>query len=182
MEFIHIRSVDAQEFKAAWTIYLSSFPSDERRTLAAQKTVFDNTAYHFFVVCEDDRVVAVLTTWTFKKFFFVEHLAVARGFRGKGLGTKVISSYLAHKRKKVVLEVELPKTELAMKRIRFYTKRGFVPNAFAYIQPSYGKDKDPVPMFLMTYPEKINGSEFSSIREKLHTIVYGLDQSLLQMR
>ena len=65
------------------------------------------------------------------------------------------------------------------KIIKFYEQLGFKLNHFDYIQPSYGKDKKPVPLRLMSYPEMILKTEFYSIRNKLHTIVYGLEKPLL---
>ncbi len=179
MEFIKLENSDSQEFKEAWKIYESSFPSDERRTLDLQKKLIKNKQYNFFIVLKDKILVAIITDWNFEDFLFVEHLAVKKDLRGKGIGTELLKEYLSKNKQKIVLEVEKPETESAIKRIKFYEKIGLKLNNFNYIQPPYGKDKNPVPMFLMTYPEKINESEFSSVREKLHSIVYGLEKPLL---
>jgi len=179
MEFIKLKNSDSEEFKEAWEIYESSFPSDERRTLDLQKKLIKNKQYNFFIVLKDKILVAIITDWDFEDFLFVEHLAVKKDLRGKGVGTELLREYISNNKQKIVLEVERPCTEIATKRIKFYQKIGFKLNNFDYIQPPYGKDKNPVPMFLMTYPEKINESEFSSIRKKLHIIVYGLEKPIL---
>ena len=179
MEFIKIENSDSQEFKEAWEIYEGAFPSDERRTLELQKELIKNKQYNFFIVTKDNVLVAIITDWNFEDFLFVEHLAVKEDLRGKGIGTELLKEYLSKNKQKMVLEVERPETEIATKRIKFYEKIGFDLNDFDYIQPTYGKDKNPIPMFLMTYPEKITKSEFSTIREKLNIIVYGLEKTLL---
>ena len=179
MEFIKLENSDSAEFKEAWEIYESSFPSDERRTLDLQKELIKNKQYNFFIVLKDKILVAIITDWTFGDFLFVEHFAVKENLRGKGIGTELLKKYISKNKQKIVLEVERPDTELATKRIKFCDKNGFKLNNFDYIQPPYGKDKNPVPLFLMTYPEKINESEFSSIREKLHITVYRLEKPLL---
>jgi len=179
MEIIKLINEDSQEFKEAWRIYESSFPSDERRTLDLQKELIENKQYNFFMVLKDKILVAIITDWNFKDFLFVEHLSVEKDLRGKGIGTELLKEYLSKNKQKIVLEVERPETNIAIKRIKFYEKIGFKLNDFDYIQPPYGKDKNPVPLFLMTYPKKITESEFSSIREKLHIVVYGLGKPLL---
>jgi len=179
MEFIKIENSDSQEFKEAWEIYESSFPLDERRTLELQKELIKNMQYNFYIVTKDRVLVAIITDWNFEDFLFVEHLAVKEDLRGKGIGTESLKEYLSKNKQKIVLEVERPENEIATNRIKFYEKIGFKLNDFDYIQPPYGKDKNSVPMFLMTYPEKITESEFSKIREKLHIIVYELEKPLL---
>lgn len=179
MEFIKLENSYSQEFKEAWRVYESSFPSDERRALGLQKELFKNKLYNFFIVLKDKVLVAIIADWDFEDFLFVEHIAVKKIFRGKGIGTELFKEYISKNKRKIVLEVEKPETEIAAKRIKFYEKMGFKLNNFGYIQPPYGKDKNPVPLFLMTYPEKINESEFSSIRVKLHSVVYGLGKPML---
>jgi len=138
---------DSQEFKEAWKIYESSFPSDERRTLELQKELIKNKQYNFFIVTKDKVLVAIITDWNFGDFLFVEHLAVKEDLKGKGIGTKLLKEYLSKNKQKIVLEVERPETEIATKRIKFYEKIGFNLNDSDYIQPPYGKDKNPVPCF-----------------------------------
>ncbi|MBI4440048.1 GNAT family N-acetyltransferase [Candidatus Woesearchaeota archaeon] len=179
MKFIKLENSDSREFKEAWKMYESSFPSDERRTLELQKELIKNKKYNFFIVIKDKVLVALVADWDFEDFLFVEHLAVKGEFKRKGIGTELLKEYLSRNKQKTVLEVERPEAEIAIKRIKFYEKIGFRLNTFDYVQPPYGKDKNPVPMFLMTYPGKINEAEFSSIREKLHIVVYGLEKPLL---
>ncbi|MBU1975243.1 MAG: GNAT family N-acetyltransferase [Nanoarchaeota archaeon] len=179
MEFIKLENSDLQEFKEAWEIYRSSFPDDERRTLELQRELIKSKQYNFFMVTKDEVLVAIISDWDFGDFLFVEHLAVKEGLRGKGIGIELLKEYLSKNKRKIILEVERPETEIATKRIKFYEKIGFKLNDFDYIQPYYGKGKNPVPMFLMTYPKKISESEFSTIREELHIIVYGLEKPLL---
>ncbi|MBI4980910.1 GNAT family N-acetyltransferase [Candidatus Woesearchaeota archaeon] len=179
MKFVKLNHPDSQEFREAWEIYESSFPLDERRALGLQKELIKNKLYHFFIALKNKVLVAIITDWDLGNFLFVEHLAVKEEFRGKGIGTKLLKEYTSKNKQKMVLEVERPDNELARKRIRFYERIGFKLNTFDYLQPSLGKDKNPVPLFLMTYPDKINNSEFSSTRKKIHTIVHGLKNPLL---
>lgn len=177
--FKKLKNSDSQEFKEAWNVYDSSFSSDEKRTLELQKELMKNKQYGFFIVTKDAMLVAIITEWNFGDFFFVEHFAVKEDFRRKGIGTELLKEYLSKNKQKVVLEVERPESDIATKRIRFYENVGFKLNSFDYIQPPYTKDKNPVPLLLMTYPANISQTEFSSIRQKLHIFVYGLEKPLL---
>ena len=179
MEFIRLDDPYSREFKKAWEIYESSFPPDEKRTLELQRELSRNSQYRFFVILKGNALVAIITDWDFGDFLFVEHFAVKEEFRGRGIGAELLKEYLSRASKEIILEVERPDTEVAARRIKFYERAGFKLNRFDYIQPPYGKDKNPVPSFLMTYPEKISESEFFSIRERLHTTVYGLEKPLV---
>jgi len=172
MNFVKLEDYDSQEFKEAWKIYESSFPLDEKRTFEVQKKILRNNLYDFFAVKKNDTLVAIITVWRFQEFLFIEHLAVIDFLRGKGVGTDLLKEYLSKTNEKIVLEVELPNTETATKRINFYEKIGFKLNSFNYIQPPYGKEKNHVPMILMSYPQTITELEFILIRDKLHRFVY----------
>ncbi len=175
MKLVKIKNVDSQEFRKAWKIYESSFSFDERRSLEMQKEVMKNKRYNFFVAIKGNTVVGILTYWKLDDFLFVEHLAVREDLRGQGIGREIMTQLLKNKQK-IILEVERPENEIAIKRINFYEKLGFKLNKFNYIQPSYGKNKKPVPMFLMSYPRKIDNSEFYSMRKQLYIVVYRLEE------
>ncbi|MFH1409738.1 MAG: GNAT family N-acetyltransferase [Nanoarchaeota archaeon] len=176
MEFIKIDNTDSEEFKEAWELYVSSFPSDERRTLPSQKESLRCPQYAFFRILNNSTFAAIIAVWHLEDFSFIEHFAVKKDIRSKGIGTGSLKEYLSKENKTIVLEVERPPSENASNRITFYEKIGFALNTFEYLQPPYGKGKKPVPLFLMTYPNKISESEFLSIRSTLHTVVYGLKE------
>ncbi len=173
--------MDSEEFLEAWKIYEDSFPSDERRTLEAQKKVMNLKEYSFFVVMENNNVIGLITEWNFGSFSFIEHLAVKKELRNKGNGSRLLKSFVSEKEEFVVLEVELPEDEISKRRIGFYERVGFKLNDFDYIQPSYGEGKSPVPMLIMTYPKKITEKEFLDIREKVHKKVYSLEEPLVKL-
>jgi GNAT superfamily N-acetyltransferase len=179
MELIRLEDPGLQEFKEAWQIYVDSFPSDERRALELQKEAIKNKKYNFSAAINDGVLVAIIAYWNIGGFLFLEHFAVIQDMRGKGIGTELLKRHILANKQKVVLEVERPETEIAIKRIGFYERIGFRLNDFKYVQPPYGKDKNPVPMLLMTYPDKVFESGFLLIRGRLHTVVYGLEKPIL---
>lgn len=125
----------------------------------------------------------VFATWNFSDFVFIEHLAVKKECEDEGVGSTILGTLTQNALynnkwkkidKKVILEVERPDTETAQKRRAFYERQGFRLNKYDYIQPPYGKDKKSVPMYLMSFPEKIGKKEFLHMQKKLYKSVYGL--------
>jgi hypothetical protein len=90
-----------------------------------------------------------------------------------------LQNFLDECNNKVILEVEPPTDESSLRRINFYKTIGFKLNDHNYIQPPYDKNKKPVKMIIMSYPNNINYSEFIDIRKQMHTRVYGMKKSIV---
>ena len=75
--------------------------------------------------------------------------------------------------KMIILEVEPPTEEIAVRRVRFYERNGFFFNDYPYIQPSMGEGRKETPLFLMSTERKIDEEEYRMIRNTLYTKVYG---------
>ncbi len=182
MKFIKLKKTNSTEFKEAWKIYEEAFPEDERRNLKDQtKLMEENKFYSFYGVIKEENLVAIIAEWDFGTFRFIEHFAIKKNLRGKGIGTELLKNYLPQKENKVVLEVERPKDEISKKRISFYERLNFFLNSFDYIQPAYDENKKPLPMFIMSYPNPLSKEEFKLIRENLHLKVYGLKNPLTKI-
>ncbi len=174
--------VDAgsEHFRDLWELYESAFPPDERRDAERQRATFKRPEYAMLAALDEkNALVGLLSVWEFEGFVFMEHMAVKEPLRGKGLGTEIINAYMSTCRKNVVLEVELPGTDVQKRRIVFYERLGFKRNSHGYIQPSYGPGKKPVPMLLMSYPGTIREKEFPLLRRDIHMVVYGLKEPLI---
>ena len=174
MYFKPILDIDSEEFRCAWDLYESAFPADERRSLDSQVVLFNNKLYNFTVAIKSGLIVGFLATWRLNGFVFIEHFAVLEKLRNQGIGTKILKRYISQI-DRVVLEVEKPENSLAKRRIGFYKRLGFCLNYFdGYVQPPYEAGKESVPMFLMTFPEEINGFDFQKIKSQIHRMVYGV--------
>lgn len=180
MELKKINNQHCNDFKEIWTIYKSSFPFDERRSLKQQLKLFKNKRYSFFAVYEIKSLVGIITLWNLNNCIFIEHLAVKRNLTGRGIGTKLLKEFISKHKKTIILEVERAKSEANKRRISFYKRLGFKLNKHLYTQPSYAKSKSPVPMFLMAYPHKISKPKFSKVREEIHTSAYGCKKAILK--
>ncbi|MEK6982011.1 MAG: GNAT family N-acetyltransferase [Candidatus Micrarchaeota archaeon] len=174
MQFHYIHGTNSLVFKEIWQIYEESFPPDERRTLAQQEELFNRKNYVLLAVYKENKLVGFISNWVLDSFCFVEHAAIKKSHQGKGFGTKSLALYLKKVNKTFILEVELPTSQIARKRIDFYKKLGFKLNDFDYVQPSYSKSKKSVHLMIMSYPKELKGDEFEEIKKEIYKKIYGI--------
>lgn len=166
-----------KDFDRIYNILEYSFPSDERRGYDEQKALFCNKNYCVYALKnEKDHIIAFITVYEFEKFTFAEHFAVAKEYRNCGIGSEVLGLLKNTVKSPICLEVELPESEIAKRRIGFYKRNGFYFNEYDYIQPAYSKDKSPVPLKIMTTEREITEKEFEDMRNTLYSKVYYVDK------
>ena len=165
-----IEKLENKEFDTVYAIMEQSFPLEEYRSYAGQKALLMDPAYAIYLVKEEDNILGFGAVWQLGKWLFLEHLAVDPRFRNRGIGAKLLG-FLAEKR--CCLEVELPETDLARRRIGFYQRNGFFLNDYPYVQPSLGEGRSPVPLSIMTSGSAISPEEFAQVQKLLYSRVYG---------
>lgn len=168
------RGSNLKPFVKAWKIYEEAFPEDERRSLSQQIELMKNPLYNFKYLYDFEKLSGFLAYWEFDKFIYLDHFAIERNLRRKGLGEKTLANFLLDQNQNIVLEVEKPETETAKKRIAFYEKLGFFLNEYDYLQPPFSDNKNAVPLFIMSHPSKLSKSNFKIIKETLYKDVYYL--------
>jgi isopentenyldiphosphate isomerase/ribosomal protein S18 acetylase RimI-like enzyme len=174
-----ITSTDAKEFKDAWKIYEKSFPKDSGRSLEKQKEIMIRSEYTFYVYREGE-IKAFIAVWDLGDFCCIEHFAVHEMYRNVGIGSKILRECMSICNKRIILEVEPPKTEKARKRVHFYERFGFVLNPFRYVQPPYAENKNPLPLALMSRPAKLDLQQFENARGTMHRVMYGFAKPILE--
>lgn len=167
--------LDKKDFDKAYAIMEESFPSDERRAYEEQKALLDNEYYRVYGLKYHNGIVAFITLWQFDDFAYIEHFAVAPEYRNGGIGSVVIKEILSEINCTVCLEVELPNTEQAKRRIEFYKRNGFYINDYPYTQPPYSADKKPIDLIIMTSERQITEDEFNTIKRTLFKNVYNVE-------
>ena len=171
------RKMNQDEFNTVFTILKDSFPADEYRDYDGQHQLLKNDRYTVYVLADSNEIKAFITVWEFDDLIFIEHLAVCEKYRNQGAGTSVLKLICSMTDKDICLEVELPETEKAERRIAFYKRNGFVINDYGYEQPAYSEDKNAVPLLIMTYKKAISPERFKEIRKELYLHVYKKDGS-----
>lgn len=170
-----------KEFETIWDIYCKSFPIDEQRTLEQQMEIMKDNKYSVNPFYDDDDIVGFYTAWDLSEFIYIDHLAIDSSHRGMGYGSKLLQQIKdKYKYNNIVLEVEEPNTQQAIKRIEFYTRKGFNLNDYEYCQPAYDDNKQSVPLLIMSYPMSISEEEFSDVRDKLYCQVYGTGNNIVE--
>ena len=162
------------DFDEVFEILKISFPESERRNYDGQKALFQNPLYTAYGVRDrsESKICAVITVWDFDVASFVEHFAVDPSKRGTGIGSKMINELSETLGKPLCLEVELPDTEIACRRIEFYKRNGLFLNEYPYVQPPLTKGCSSVPMYIMTSGAAVDEKKFELIRDTLYKNVY----------
>ena len=101
MEITKIEDTDHEDFKESWEIYEYSFPTDERRGIEKQKEVLNQEEYSFSSIKDEDTVTGMIATWDFDTISFIEHIAIKKECRGKGIGTKIMKEHCEKNNKKI---------------------------------------------------------------------------------
>ena len=165
-----IEKLKLHEFDTVYAIMEQSFPLEEYRSYEGQKALLMDPAYAIYLAKEEGKILGFGAVWQLEKWLFLEHLAVAPQYRNRGIGAELLG-YLAEKH--CCLEVELPETDLARRRIGFYQRNGFFLNDYPYVQPSLGEGRKPVPLSIMTSGSTISPEEFAQVQKLLYSRVYG---------
>lgn len=172
----HLEKLCRRDFESVYAILEASFPEDERREYDGQRALLDNRDYAIYAVKDDEVVKAFITVYEFEDFTFAEHFAVAPEYRNCGLGSAVLELLKGEVKSPICLEVELPETEMAKRRIGFYKRNGFFYNDYPYMQPAYSKDKSPMPLRIMTTEREISWAEFEKVKDVLYRRVYFVEK------
>lgn len=167
-----IQKAGLNNFDEIFEIMTDSFPDTEMRNYEGQKKLFDLDLYEVFIYKTNEKTAAFISVWNFDEFIFIEHLAVSKLMRGHGTGTKLIEFIKTHFGKKIILEVEPPDYDIAVKRIGFYKKLSFKLNLYDYMQPALQKGLPDIKLLLMSYPDFLSNEEFEKYKSILYKTVY----------
>lgn len=174
IKFKKVEDINSEELIEAWKIYDGSFPADEKRDFELHKECMKNREFSFNAVFCDEKICGFIALWDFDDFVFIEHFAIKEELRNKGIGKEIVCKIKEKNEKMIILETLKPEDDISARRIAFYERNAFVINDFDYVQPSYGKGKESVPMKIMSYPEKIKSEKFEDIKKEIYSSVYGI--------
>jgi len=153
-------------------IYTNSFPEDERRNVESLTKELDNILFHPNIIFFREKLIGLFFFWEFSQFVYIEHFAIEKCSRSKGLGKNVLVDFINKAIKPVVLEIEKPVNESTLKRMIFYNSLGFEVIDYNYFQPPYELDKKSVEMYLLSLPSIRDAHFISHIISILYRDVY----------
>ncbi|MFI3332983.1 MAG: GNAT family N-acetyltransferase [Rikenellaceae bacterium] len=165
LQQVTISSVKDTLFTNFWDLYVSAFPQQERRDRAYQEKTLALENYHLEAFLSNDQFVGFIGWWQLDEICYIEHLATLPSLRGHGIGREALESFMANQSSPIILEVEHPEDEISRRRIGFYQRVGFILNNYQYEHPPYRLESDePVSLILMSYPNPITHTLFSSFK------------------
>ncbi|PHV72290.1 GNAT family N-acetyltransferase [Sporanaerobium hydrogeniformans] len=154
--------------EAAWRIYEESFPRIERRRKEDHQSAMADEAFKPLVVLDGEQLVGILFYWKWKDCTYLEHLAFEKACRGRGYGSQVIRDF-CQKEQDIVLEIEPPEDEIAIKRLRFYERLGFQMNPYNHLNLPYRKDLGKHMLKIMSYQNCLSQGEYDYFNHLLIT-------------
>jgi len=152
------RTATVLDFDRIYSEMEKSFIPDEIREKDEAFKVLSKKEYIIYIFKENGEDVGFITIWELDNFAFAEHFVIFENYRNSGYGSRAIK-LLQEKYPAIILEVEHPEDELKARRIVFYKRLGFLQNDYPYIQPSYRKGGEGVPLILMSYPNALDNCE-----------------------
>lgn len=174
---IHLRQIHTSDpaYPFVEELLLTAFPEDERREMPEQRHNTDrNSVFHCMLAQEDTQPIGFFTYWDFGSFCYGEHFAIDPSMRNHGYGGQILSAVLAHIRRPLVIEVEMPDCSLSQRRIGFYQRNGLrLWEQYPYIQPAYRPNGNALPMLLMASAELKPEQQFDDVVRTIHQQVYG---------
>ncbi len=169
MEFLQITSSEDYRFQEIYNSYCIAFTEDERRDRDKLSLLFSNPKVKIISVLHETKNVGYLIIWELSTYNFVEHFEVFEEFRNQKLGS-YITQYLFENHPRIILEIEPEHLgEDAKRRYSFYQKNGFSLIDEMYVQPSYGKGKKPLDLWLLAnyIPENLQ-----EVKDEIYDVVY----------
>lgn len=169
-----LKVCDVNNFDLAYKILKQSFPLTERRDYKGQKGILKYENYKLFALFSQDEseILGVAGVWVLNGVVFIEHLAVGKKHRNKGIGSKILSLICEKFSELICLEVEPANSELQQKRIDFYLKNNFHLNGYYYVQPSYGKRYPEIELKIMSFAKTLELCEFKTVASEIYEKVY----------
>ena len=171
--FHRISSIADNYFLTMAMLYKSAFPSEQRRSMGElEHEIMTSKRFHSCALLAKNEFVGFFNYWQFDTFYFVEHFAIKPELRGKKIGSKALHTFKESIALPVVIEVDMPTSAAAARRIGFYEKAGFhvIPNDYA--QPPYRPSDFMLPMLLMTNDRLFAGKHFDRIKKTVYKEVY----------
>ncbi len=166
MEFIKIERTDSPLFPALRDIYEASFPLSEQRSLRLQELALKDPGYELLAVVEEGRVLGLIGSWNLSEFVYLEHLAFSPECRGKGLGSRALSSYIAGKTLPVILEIDPLIDDISRRRLGFYQRLGFVLTPHIHIQPPFHSRFAPLSLLILSQGRAIDREEYDRFNKE----------------
>ena len=155
-------------YQKAMELYRISFPSHEQRESNSQVQILSQEAYHLDVVCNEGKFIGEVLYWEVAEFLYIEHFCILPSMRNKHYGQKVLK---AMQKKSLILEIDPPLDEIAVRRKGFYERCGFVENPYRHVHPPYHAENHGHNLVIMSFPRMLTADEYKHFNHYLQDTV-----------
>lgn len=152
-----------------------AFPAAERRSRRDFEALLaSEPRFLLHLIYRDEALVGFLSTWHLEGFYYGEHFAILPTERNRGTGREVLGLLKRETPTETpfVFEVEPPLDEWSKRRLAFYESMGMQVLSRSYIQPSYGEDRPPIPLYLMGNEWAVGEPDCRHYAQELYRHVY----------
>lgn len=163
MNFVRLTSCTDKRFGEAIALYQKSFPYHEQRESASQQDILREEEYHFDLIYDEDTFVGMLLYWETPDFIYVEHFCVDVEKRNRKYGQRALA-LLGEKSKTILLEIDPPHDEIAVRRKAFYERAGYRENPYRHVHPPYHANCEGHPLVIMSYPGPLSPPAYERFR------------------
>lgn len=145
-----ITSAEDCSFAPLMELYTEAFPPEERRNPdQLAHLLLNQDCMHFNAVELDGELAGLFVYWEFPDFYYLEHLAVFSAMRNHKIGQQVLDFARDNLKGIRLLEVEPAEEEMAIRRINYYVRNGYMVLDREYVQPSYDGVRASIPLWIM---------------------------------
>lgn len=120
------------------------------------------------VTKEKVEFVGEILHWDIGSAFYIEHFYVLPTMRNKHYGQKILNTYQSTP---LILEIDPPVDEIAIRRKRFYERCGFVENPYVHVHPPYHHRNTGHELVIMSSPEMLKSDEYEHFHHYLKNTV-----------
>jgi GNAT superfamily N-acetyltransferase len=166
-----ILSKDEVLFAKAHHLLKNSFIPDEITDFRPE--LFNIPDFFMYAALLGDQFVGTTTFWDLQECVFIGYIVIDPLQRGRTLGSQVLQWLLDFRSEKIhVGEVDLPSSEIAIRRLDFFQRHGFKVNDFDYFQPALAPYKSPVHLRMISHPHLLKRIIFERIHREIYQEVY----------
>lgn len=167
-----IKNISDTYFQDSWELYEDAFPIEERRSLEKQKILMKKAIYHFDTLIKEELMIGFLLWWDLKSYRYIDHFATSTQHRNKGFGKLILETFRELNDKPILLEVELPNSDINERRIKFYERAGFKLNEHYYVVPHSQENQPPIELMLMSYPNHLTKKDVEQFTKISHPVIF----------
>lgn len=161
MKFKRITNTSDIDFRLSWETYSTSFPEYEKRLLASHKKSISDPNFFANVIYDNNSYIGFIFFWKLESFIFIEHFAIDEKHRNKNYGSKIISKVLSNYYDfTILLEIDPPNKEIAIRRLNFYKRLGFVENNLVHYNLPYQNSLEDYRLELLSSNRAISKEEY----------------------